>query len=351
MGKFLLFLVFGAIFVFGTFSRSMNEKIDDSVDNAVEHFERATVRNIDNSVIALGLRELSDNVDWRAGFTDLDVDGGTAALTVRDSVVGGESAIVLLSTSTYGQETTSSRIILKIGILSGSVESAVITTLEGFDKNGNSGNVSGNDAATTSDCPEGGQPPLPGVTSPDGLVTKDGQPLDGSEPWLAGDPPYNAGGTQADVAAQIDVDWKEVLALTPDYVVNTKNDWPGPSAFSGGQWPVIFVGPGVKLNGAGMGGQGLLVAPQTLEMSGSWTWDGLVLVGDYFRTNGGIAINGALLSGLNILLGQTVTGGNVANGNVTIQYHSCNIVESFEATAGKVGGSWRKKLELISWWE
>jgi len=65
MGNFLLFLVFGAIFVFGTFSRSMNEKIDDSVDNAVEHFERATVRNIDNSVIALGLRELSDNVDWR----------------------------------------------------------------------------------------------------------------------------------------------------------------------------------------------------------------------------------------------------------------------------------------------
>lgn len=351
MGKLLLFLVFGAIFVFGTFSRSMNEKIDDSVENAVVHFERATARNIANSAIGLGLRQLSDNGDWRDGFTDRDVDGGTVTLTVRDSVVGGDSTIVLLSTSTFGNETTSSRVIVKTAQLFGSVNAAVMTSLEGFDKAGGSGLVSGDDSSSTSDCAGGEHEALPGLIAPDNSVTQGGNVINGSEGWLEGDPPYVAGGTQADVANQIDINWEEVLALTPDYVVNSGSQWPGSSAFSGGQWPVIFVGTGVKLSGNPMSGQGLIVAPDDLEMSGAWKWDGLVLIGESFRLSGNVQINGGLISGLNFTLGETTTASNIGEGNIGVTYDECNVLEAFEATTGKVQGSWTRRFQLVSWWE
>ncbi len=116
MGKMLLFLVFGAIIVFGTFATSMNEKMGFSVDNAVTHFERATTRNMNLSVLELALRELHNDITWREGFYDLDLEGGTTTLTLQDSVVGGDSVVVVYCTSIFGQDTATSIVVVKPNI-------------------------------------------------------------------------------------------------------------------------------------------------------------------------------------------------------------------------------------------
>ncbi len=113
MGKMLLFLVFGAIIAFGTVATSINEKMGSGVDNASTHFERATTRNMNLTVLQLAMREFHDDLEWREGFYDLDLEGGTTTLTVQDSVVGGDSVAVVYCTSIFGQDTTTSIVVLR----------------------------------------------------------------------------------------------------------------------------------------------------------------------------------------------------------------------------------------------
>jgi len=131
MGKLLLFLVFGAIVAFGTFSISMNEKINDGVDNAVIQFERSSARNIASSVIGLARLELKADPKWKAGYTNLQIDGGSATLTVTGTLYGNlskgkgkakgkgnkppaatDSVLVLNCTGTFGQNTSNVVVVL-----------------------------------------------------------------------------------------------------------------------------------------------------------------------------------------------------------------------------------------------
>ncbi len=113
MEKLMIIVIFGVIIAFSTFSVSMNDKTSDAFDNAVTQFERVTARNIVNSVLEMGMRQLKDSLTWRVGYTDLQFDGGTATFTVGDTVISGDTLLVISCTATFGEETATTRTIAR----------------------------------------------------------------------------------------------------------------------------------------------------------------------------------------------------------------------------------------------
>ena len=231
---------------------------------------------------------------------------------------------------------------------------APMASITGMTKTGSSGIISGYDVATADSCPEGGQPPLPAAFTPDSSLWQD-DPIpenlvNASTPWLEGEPQWLQGGTPADVAASLGIDWAGLLAVTPDVVVNSITDWPSSAYFNATPrpWPVIFVDPGVDLDG--VSGQGLIVAPDSLILGGGFEWDGMVLVGDAFHSHGNTIIYGGIVSGLNILLGQPVAQSDLGNGTKTFRYHSCNLLKASMAGTEKGAGSVRP-LAQGGWWQ
>ncbi len=113
MEKLMIIVIFGTIIAFSTFSLSMNDKMSDAFDNAVTQFERVTTRNIVNSVMGIGMRQLQDSSSWRDGYNDISFDGGNATLTVGDTVISGESLVVISCTATFGEETATTRTVVR----------------------------------------------------------------------------------------------------------------------------------------------------------------------------------------------------------------------------------------------
>jgi hypothetical protein len=60
-------------------------------------------------------------------------------------------------------------------------------------------------------------------------------------------------------------------------------------------------------------------------------WRGIILVGGVLTSNGNNTVQGAVMSGLNMLLGQTVAESNVGNGTKTYEYNSCYVASSLAA--------------------
>ena len=291
----------------------------------------------------LGWRTLENNLSYWAMLRR--VDGGSVPRFYTVSITGRGRG------SLGGQRVVG--VVMRTKSLLFNVQ-APMTSISGMTKTGSSGIVSGYDVATADSCPEGGQPPLPGAFTPDSSLWQD-DPLpenlvNDSTEWLEGDPYWLQGGTPADVAASLGIDWAGILAVTPDVVVNSISDWPSSAYFNADPkpWPVIFVSGGVDLDG--VSGQGLIVAPDSLILGGGFEWDGMVLVGDAFHSHGNTIIYGGIVSGLNILLGQPVAQSDLGNGTKTFRYHSCNLLKASMAGTEKGAGSVRP-LAQGGWWQ
>lgn len=62
-----------------------------------------------------------------------------------------------------------------------------------------------------------------------------------------------------------------------------------------------------------------------MVMSGGTEWDGIILVGGTFTSNGSNTVRGSLVTGLNVLLGYSVAPSNIGNGTKTYRFDSCNV--------------------------
>lgn len=195
------------------------------------------------------------------------------------------------------------------------------TSLSGLQKNGGSGTLSGTDACGDSTAKAGVAVP----TSP-------GYSQNGGSPVPSGSPPVNNTMTQAELAAAVGIDWNGIVndgAITPTLTV-PPDAWP--SSFPAGYWPVIFVNQAnYTLPGSG---RGTLIVTGNLTISGSRSWDGIILVGGGLTSNGNNTVLGAVISGLNVILGQSVPVGDVGNGTKTYQYNSCNVAEALANFSG-----------------
>jgi hypothetical protein len=213
---------------------------------------------------------------------------------------------------------------------------AAITSLGGMDKAGGSGSMNGNDAC-------GVNPPIAGVATPNGLYTGAPSPIDGdpdNTPVPLGT--QGPGGTAQD---EVDIDWAGIVAwpnttMMPDLVYS--GAWPGD--FS--NWPVIRVNnnPGADFD-LPADGKGILIVTGNLTLGGSRTWEGLILAGGWVRSNGSNTVRGAVISGLNVKLGQIV-GVSQMNGSKSYQYDSCALTRAL----GKVGSLQRVRNGWTDTW-
>jgi hypothetical protein len=219
------------------------------------------------------------------------------------------------------------------------------TSLTGVGINGNSAHLSGIDR-----CAGSGMPMIPGVAVPDEQFfptnpqVVDGNP-DNDEQDLGSEGP----GGGADQA--VDIDWAGIKnggSIPPDYV------WPNYPANAGqwNDWPVIRVnndGAGEWVIPNGGAGKGILIVTGDLRFNGTnpvGTWEGLILVGGRVRINGDVNVFGAVVSGLNVKLGQIVVDDDLGNGAKTIQYDSC----ALNRALGQIGSIQRVRNGWTDTW-
>jgi hypothetical protein len=219
------------------------------------------------------------------------------------------------------------------------------TSLSGVAINGNSARLSGVDR-----CAGSGMPMIPGVAVPDDQFfpsnpqVVDGNP-DNDEQDLGSEGP----GGGADQA--VDMDWAGIKnggLLPADYV------WPAYPANAGqwADWPVIRVNNdgGAEFNPPNGGnGKGILIVTGDMRINGIMppaTWEGLIIVGGRVRINGNVNIFGAMVSGLNVKLGQVVLDDDLGNGEKTIQYDSC----ALKRALGQIGSIQRVRNGWTDTW-
>jgi hypothetical protein len=216
---------------------------------------------------------------------------------------------------------------------------AAFTSLSGIDKNGNSGSLNGNDAC-------GANPAIHGAAVPDGLYTGHTNPIDGNPDNTAKQ--LGTSGVAGTAKDSVGIDWNGIVNqnLIPADVVYNGANWPPLAAGPGidmTEWPVVRVNGDLTLPA---NGKGILIVTGNLTIGGSDQWDGLVLVGGTFTSNGNNTIEGALITGLNVKLGIAVPQTAIGNGNKTIRYSSCNLARAL----GHVGSLERVRNGWIDTW-
>lgn len=221
------------------------------------------------------------------------------------------------------------------------VQSA-LTSLNGTNKSGASGMISGIDQCAVGSGGKGDT--LPAVAVP--VTASDGGPgYDGSTAPLQGKPLISyTGSTPMTAAAASPIDWANVstgVAIPPTFI----SDWQG-NGFPSQAWftanptvyPVILIKNGPPNGGyeftLGSFGRGLLIVQDDIILNGnSAGWDGILLVGGRIRTNGSNRVMGSAVSGLNTKLGVTPLTNDVSdlNGTKAFLYNSCNISSAVSA--------------------
>jgi hypothetical protein len=291
---------------------------------------------------------------WTATYNDLP--GGTARV---DMVMLRESTSTLLpavyAITSRGQYTAAR----KYNSLTPPAERTVATyalwTPAPFDLNGamtslTAVTITGGSASLSGiDRCGGAMPMIPGVAVPDdafagaaGVVH--GNP-EGDEQDL-GTPGPGGGADQA-----VNIDWAGIKnggLMPPAY---TWPAWPGVGSPGMLDWPITRVnndGGADFIMPAG-NGKGILIVTGNLRINGMMpvgTWEGVILVGGSVRINGNHNIYGAIVSGLNVKLGQVVGTSDLGNGVKTIQYDSC----ALNRALGKIGSIQRVRNAWTDTW-
>jgi len=216
---------------------------------------------------------------------------------------------------------------------------AAFGAMAGVHKNGTSGIITGQSV-----CPEGET--SYGILAPTGEVDQNGVPVDGTEPWLDGDPPIVY---SDDIIndAQFE-NWEDIRDGDVDYEASSITDWPDSTAFSLG-WPIVrWTGPLSTTVDDAFNGRGILIVPQDLKFGGGFTWEGIVLVGGRLISSGETNVYGSVWSGLNVTLGEYVDESDLGNGTIHFQYDLCNVraaLRSLEPVLDntdwrELGGGW-----------
>lgn len=197
------------------------------------------------------------------------------------------------------------------------------TALGGLHKNGASGQFSGTDVC-------GMTPAVAGVAVP----TVPGYDQTGGADIPTGSPPIlQMAPTPTEAADVINVDWQAILdeEVLPFDLTIPPDAWP--SFADPNYWPIIYVdnvGGDFAIPGAG---RGILIVRGSLTIGGSLTWDGVMLVGNKITANGTQTVEGAVISGLNLQLGEAVEVSDVANGTKIYRYNSCKVWDAFRSRA------------------
>lgn len=213
------------------------------------------------------------------------------------------------------------------------------TSATGLTKNGNAGEISGYDHATSGQCPGAGNDDTNGVATPvghpyeqsgGGSLVPEGSPKDTA-----------VVGSQQELLESTGIDWESLVngeLFQFDYTYS-EDGWPDYSSMSSDEFPIVYMdtGPdGTFDMGPSHQGRGMLIIRGDLKMSGNFEWEGPILVGGSVTTDGKQRIEGGIVSGFNLLLGESVGQSSIGNGNKDILFHSCWIHAAMKGTANFV---------------
>jgi hypothetical protein len=196
---------------------------------------------------------------------------------------------------------------------------AAWTAIPGLRSESGNGTMNGNDACATA-------PSVAGVAVP--VLAQSG--LAGFSAPPSPTPPVRwLGPLPANAQDSVRIDWNAIVSgpvLQPDYTLTSETGWP---FFTPLQWPVIRVDGNATLDG-GESGQGLIVVTGNLTITPGFTWDGVILVGEVLTVSGnGPLVRGAIVSGLNVKLGASVSdsrsGLTPGVDQIDLQYDSCKV--------------------------
>jgi len=198
------------------------------------------------------------------------------------------------------------------------------TSLSGLDKQGNAGQIDGNDQC-------GRKPAVAGVMVPKGDYSSSG----GFVP--TGNPPLDTSKTLAQLEPLVTIDWNGIIngnAMPADFNVPNPDAFPDAGWFTAdtSRWPIIRVHGDFTLPNAG---RGIIIAEDDFTISGSNMWNGIILVGGQLTSNGNNTTSGATVSGLNYKLPGAqqpppgyINDNATANGTKSYVYNSCNVTRA-----------------------
>lgn len=307
--------------------------------------ERAAVSNYRDAVDAFYIAQmgLSDYVGGRSGAptdgtTTYTYEGGQADVTVAE--VGSTSDDGrLYRVSSEGTVTDASavrRVELLVMLDPSTIPTppGALVSGAGVNKSGTSGSISGQDV-----CGSAGT--VAGLRAPS---------YSGSDDPLSGDPPKEI--TNDPFAGFVDADWWTGMRsgdlVEHEYVVTDDSGWPDFSSLPSDAWPVVYVDAETIDLGSTESGRGLIITKGNLTLNGKFEWDGGLLVGGSITDNGTGYLNGAIVTGLNRLLGDSVTEDDLQDsdlqGTKSYQYDSCNLATLNQKIARliEVPGTWRE---------
>jgi hypothetical protein len=211
-----------------------------------------------------------------------------------------------------------------------------MTGINGINKAGNSGIISGVDQCPVASGGTGQTLPAVAVPADPGFTGQSGP--------LEGNPKVDTIGSDPEAAADaVPFDWDAIVndnAITPDFDIPANGSgFPGVAWFDANpsRWPVVIVRNGPDPNTLftlTTEGRGLLIVFGDLRLNGSQAgWEGIVLVGGRLRSDGTNEVQGATITGLNVKLGFNVDDNDVNDLNGTKQYlyNSCNVRRAMNA--------------------
>jgi hypothetical protein len=211
---------------------------------------------------------------------------------------------------------------------------AMWNSLSGLHKDGISGRISGADLCSSDS--------LAGVAVPDSGYSY--SYVGNLTSPLLGSPGLRSMGTADEFGNELKVDWAGMMnpqlpAGRADVIVcfpgtagydsrwGPCTQWPASAAWTTNPdyWPAILVNGSATLPSSG---RGMLMVTGNLRLTGGQTWDGLVLVGHQLTDNGAGRVTGAVVSGLNLMNGETGLSPSQAEGTKDYLYDSCAIKQA-----------------------
>ncbi len=295
----------------------------------------------------------SDTITYTYGDGTADV-WADSLIAVNDST----TLYRLVSSGTHNSpeggvanRMTSSVVIHKVASIS---VNAAVTAIGGLVKNGNSGSLDGNDAAPSGSCPvaqtealAGLEVPPAGFSQNGGGVAANGKGGGSGSDGFYGNPGIDSTQVAAQMLADLGIDWSGLLDgsfAQADYTTSI-DGYPNFSTdVATDEWPLILIDSPTYTVGPGESGRGTLIFTGSAEFNGSFSWEGLILVGNDFVSNGNNDIDGAVIAGLNLLLGVSPQPTELGNGTWTIDYHSCNVLSALKGIGWPVEepGTWHE---------
>ncbi len=278
--------------------------------------------------VDLGSQTLDNGATYRAQLQRIDDGSGDQvfSVTVRGGTSAGSSSLV--------SSILKWRKVWPIGDPMAAIFAGV-----GLRKNSSAGMNTGVDACTTDS--------IAGLVVPEDELEYSGDPtevFDGAPPVLELD--------EDDVVQSMNdsgLDWAAILAGNFDYVISDEAQFPDFSTLPADYYPsILFTGSRMDVN-ASFNGRGMLVVVEELRINGGFEWDGAIMVGNFFQSNGQMTITGMMASGLDLQLGRdpsTMKLSAIGPGLAQMTYNSCVLAKA----VGAVGAGSKQLVVLDGTW-